>query len=75
METLEKLPPSFKKDGIVAAGNASGIVDGAAAVVVTRAQTAKERGLKPVGRIVSWAVAGVDPASWESGRCRLRKRR
>src|SRR6202008_1833021 len=62
METLEKLPPSFKKDGIVTAGNASGIVDGAAAVVVTREKTAKERGLKPVGRIVSWAVAGVDPS-------------
>src|SRR6266852_4868210 len=61
METLEKLPPSFKKDGIVTAGNASGIVDGAAAVVVTREKIAKERGLKPLGRIVSWAVAGVDP--------------
>jgi acetyl-CoA acetyltransferase family protein len=62
METLEKLPPSFKKDGTVTAGNASGIVDGAAAVVVTREATARERGLKPVGRIVSWAVAGVDPS-------------
>src|SRR3989442_2502400 len=60
METLEKLPPSFKRDGIVTAGNASGIVDGGAAVVVTREKIAKERGLKPVGRIVSWAVAGVD---------------
>ena len=62
METLEKLPPSFKKDGIVTAGNASGIVDGAAAVIVTREKFAQERGLKPVGRIVSWAVAGVDPS-------------
>jgi len=62
MEILEKLPPSFKKDGIVTAGNASGIVDGAAAVVVTREKTAKERGLKPIGRIVSWATAGVDPS-------------
>jgi acetyl-CoA acetyltransferase family protein len=62
METLEKLPPSFKKDGVVTAGNASGIVDGAAAVVVTREQTARERGLKPIGRIVSWAVTGVDPS-------------
>jgi acetyl-CoA acetyltransferase family protein len=62
METLEKLPPSFKKDGMVTAGNASGIVDGAAAVVVTRENIAKERGLKPMGRIVSWAVTGVDPA-------------
>src|SRR6516162_10235074 len=62
MEILEKLPPSFKKDGIVTAGNASGIVDGGAAVVVTREKTAKEHGLKPLGRIVSWAVAGVDPS-------------
>jgi acetyl-CoA acetyltransferase family protein len=62
MEILEKLPPSFKKDGMVTAGNASGIVDGAAAVVLTREKTAKERGLKPLGRIVSWAVAGVDPS-------------
>jgi len=62
LETLEKLPPSFKKDGIVTAGNASGIVDGAAAVIVTREKTAKERGLKPMGRIVSWAVTGVDPS-------------
>jgi len=61
LETLEKLAPSFKKDGIVTAGNASGIVDGAAAVVLTREKTAKERGLKPIGRIVSWAVTGVDP--------------
>ena len=61
LETLEKLTPSFKKDGMVTAGNASGIVDGAAAVVVTRERTRQERGLKPIGRIVSWAVAGVDP--------------
>jgi acetyl-CoA acyltransferase 2 len=62
MEILEKLPASFKKDGIVTAGNASGIVDGAAAVVVTREKIAKDLGLKPVGRIISWAVAGVDPS-------------
>jgi acetyl-CoA acetyltransferase family protein len=62
MEILEKLQPSFKKDGIVTAGNASGIVDGAAAVVVTREKTAKQRGLKPLGRIVSWAAVGVDPS-------------
>ena len=62
MEILEKLPPSFKKDGIVTAGNASGIVDGAAAGGVTREKTAKDRGLKPIGRIVSWATAGVDPS-------------
>jgi len=62
LETLAKLPPSFKKDGIVTAGNASGIVDGAAAVVVTREQTARDRGLKPLGRVVAWAVTGVDPS-------------
>lgn len=62
LETLAKLPPSFQKDGMVTAGNASGIVDGAAAVVVTREQTAKERGLRPLGRIVSWAAVGVDPS-------------
>jgi acetyl-CoA acetyltransferase family protein len=62
MEILEKLPPSFKKDGIVTAGNASGIVDGAAAVVVTTERTAAERGLKPIGRILSWATTGVDPS-------------
>jgi acetyl-CoA acetyltransferase family protein len=62
MEILEKLPPSFKKDGIVTAGNASGIVDGAAALVVTKEKTAKDRGLKPLGRIVSWASTGVDPS-------------
>jgi acetyl-CoA acetyltransferase family protein len=62
LETLQKLQPSFQKDGIVTAGNASGIVDGAAAVVVTREKTAKDRGVKPIGRIVSWAVVGVDPS-------------
>ena len=62
LETLSKLPPSFQKDGMVTAGNASGIVDGAAAVVVTREKTAKERGLRPLGRIVAWATVGVDPS-------------
>jgi acetyl-CoA acyltransferase 2 len=62
MEILEKLPPSFKKDGIVTAGNASGIVDGAAAVVVTKEKIAKDRRLTPIGRIVSWATTGVDPS-------------
>jgi len=75
MEILEKLPPSFKKDGMVTAGNAIGIVDGAAAVVLTREKDAKERGLKPLGRIVSWAVAGVDPGIMASAPCRLRARR
>ena len=61
METLSSLPPAFRKDGIVTAGNASGIVDGAAAVVLTHAKVAKDRGWKPLGRIVSWATAGVEP--------------
>lgn len=61
METLASLPPAFRKDGIVTAGNASGIVDGAAAVVVTHTKTAQERGWKPLGRIISWATAGVPP--------------
>jgi acetyl-CoA acetyltransferase family protein len=61
METLAALPSAFRKDGIVTAGNASGIVDGGAAVVLTHAKTARERGWKPMGRIVSWGVAGVEP--------------
>jgi acetyl-CoA acetyltransferase family protein len=60
-EGLAKLPPVFRKDGVVTAGNASGICDGAAAAVVTSAAFARERGLKPIGRLVSWGVAGVDP--------------
>ena len=61
LEALAALPPSFGKGGQVTAGNASGIVDGAAAVVVTSADTARDRGRKPLGRIVSWGVAGVEP--------------
>lgn len=67
MEILESLPPAFRKDGIVTAGNASGIVDGAAAVVVTHAKIAKERGWKPLGRIVAWATAGVPPRTMGIG--------
>jgi acetyl-CoA acetyltransferase family protein len=59
--TLSSLPPAFRKDGIVTAGNASGIVDGAAAVVVSHAKMASERGWRPLGRIVSWAAVGVSP--------------
>lgn len=61
MQILESLPPAFRKEGIVTAGNASGIVDGAAAVVLTHARMAKERGWKPLGRLVSWATVGVAP--------------
>ena len=62
MEKLAKLRPAFKKDGTVTAGNASGINDCGAAVVVMEASKAKEKGLKPIVRIVDAAVAGVDPA-------------
>ncbi len=61
-DVLAKLKPAFSKDGTVTAGNASGINDGAAAVVVMSADEAKKRGLKPLARIVSWAQAGVDPS-------------
>jgi acetyl-CoA acetyltransferase family protein len=61
LDGLAKLPPYFKKDGFVTAGNASGICDGAAATVVAGEAFAKEHGLKPLGRLVSWAVAGVEP--------------
>ena len=61
MEVLGKLKPAFAKDGFVTAGNASGIVDGAAMLVVTTGEKAKEKGKTPLGRIVSWGVAGCDP--------------
>ena len=61
MEGLAKLKPAFAKDGFVTAGNASGIVDGAAMLVVTTAEKAKEKGKQPLGRIVSWGIAGCDP--------------
>ena len=62
MEDLAGLPTAFDKDGFVTAGNASGIVDGAAMMILSTAERAKERGWKPLGRIVSWAVAGVEPS-------------
>lgn len=61
IEGLAKLKPSFGKDGFVTAGNASGIVDGAAMLVVTTAEKAAQKGKTPLGRIVSWGVAGCDP--------------
>ena len=61
MEGLAKLKPAFSKDGFVTAGNASGIVDGAAMVVVSTAEQAKAKGKTPLGRIVSWGIAGCDP--------------
>jgi acetyl-CoA C-acetyltransferase len=66
-EGLGKLKPAFKPDGTVTAANASGINDGAAAVVLMRASEAKKRGLKPFAKIVSWATAGVDPAMMGTG--------
>jgi acetyl-CoA acyltransferase 2 len=60
-EALAKLPPYFRKDGVVTAGNASGICDGAAALVVADEAYARERGLRPIGRLLGWGVAGVDP--------------
>ncbi|HKB67728.1 MAG TPA: acetyl-CoA C-acetyltransferase [Pyrinomonadaceae bacterium] len=61
MEGLGKLRPAFAKDGFVTAGNASGIVDGAAALVICGEEYVKRRNVKPLGRIVSWAYAGVEP--------------
>jgi acetyl-CoA acetyltransferase family protein len=61
MEGLAKLKPAFGKSGTVTAGNASGIVDGGAAVTVMSLEAAQKRNLKPLGRIVSWGIAGVDP--------------
>ena len=67
VEVLSKLRPAFDKNGTVTAGNASGINDGGAAVVLMKTEEAQRRGLKPLARIVSWATAGVDPAIMGSG--------
>lgn len=61
-EALAALRPYFRKDGLVTAGNASGIGDGAAAVVIADAKWAEKQGLEPIGRLVSWGIAGVDPS-------------
>ncbi len=61
LEVLASLRPYFKKDGLVTAGNASGICDGAAATVLAGEDFAQANGLKPIGRLVSWALAGVEP--------------
>ena len=61
LEGLAKLKPAFSKDGFVTAGNASGIVDGAAALVIADEEFVKAKNLKPLGRIVSWAYTGVEP--------------
>jgi len=66
-EVLTKLRPAFAKDGTVTAGNASGINDGAAAIVVMTAEEARKRGVAPMARLVSWATAGVDPSIMGTG--------
>ena len=62
LEGLAKLPPAFSKDGTVTAGNASGIVDGGAALMLASARAVKEKSLRPLARLVSWAAVGVDPS-------------
>jgi len=62
VDSLAGMKPAFDKEGTVTAGNASGINDGAAAVVVMRGQDAEKRGVNPLGRVVSWATCGVDPS-------------
>ena len=67
LDALTKLKPAFSKEGTVTAGNASGINDGAAAVVLMTAAEAAKRGLTPLARIASWATAGVDPSIMGTG--------
>jgi acetyl-CoA C-acetyltransferase len=67
LEAMAKLKPAFSKEGTVTAGNASGINDGAAALVLMSAKEAEKRGLKPLAKIAGWATAGVDPAIMGSG--------
>jgi acetyl-CoA C-acetyltransferase len=67
LEAMQKLRPAFDKNGTVTAGNASGLNDGAAALVLMSADDAARRGVTPLARIVAWATAGVDPAVMGSG--------
>ena len=67
LEGIQGLKPAFNKDGTVTAANASGINDGAAALVLMTAKEAQARGLTPLARIASWATVGVDPAVMGSG--------
>jgi acetyl-CoA C-acetyltransferase len=67
IDSLAKLRPAFDREGTVTAGNASGINDGAAALVLMSAEEAKSRDIEPLGRIISWAQVGVDPAIMGSG--------
>ena len=75
LAALGKLRPAFAAKGIVTAGNASQMSDGAAATVLVSAGKAKELGLRPLARLVTYAVAGVPPSSWASGRWRRSRRR
>ena len=67
LDSMTKLKPAFSKEGSVTAGNASGINDGAAAVVLMSADEAKKRGIKPLAKVKAWATAGVDPAIMGTG--------
>ena len=67
LESMQKLKPAFIKDGIVTAGNASGINDGAAAVICMSEDMAAKRGIEPLARIVSWGTVGLDPAIMGAG--------
>jgi acetyl-CoA acetyltransferase family protein len=67
LDQLAQLPPAFSKDGSVTAGNASGIVDGAAALVIAEESAAKSLGVEPLARLVSWAFVGVEPAEMGIG--------
>ena len=62
LDVLATLPPAFKKDGTVTAGNASGIVDGGAALILASSAAVERHGLKPIGRLVEWAATGVEPS-------------
>ncbi len=61
-EGLAKLKPVFKGDGVVTAGNASGIGDGAGSMIIASSEFAKRKGLRPIGRLIGWGIAGVDPS-------------
>ena len=67
IEAMQKLRPAFSKDGTVTAGNASGLNDGAAAVLLMTEEEAEKRGIEPLARIASWATVGVDPAIMGTG--------
>jgi acetyl-CoA acyltransferase 2 len=67
LDGLAKLPTAFSKEGTVTAGNASGIVDGGAAVVLASAEAVERRGLNPLARLTTWAAVGVDPAMMGMG--------